>query len=262
VFIPALTGTVAHWAAIALNISDFTRYSRSQKDQILGQAISLPIAMTLYSFIAIVVTLATIRIFGTPIWDPVAVLSHLGNPWAVGLALLALVLATLNVNVAANLVAPANDFSNLAPNKVSFRGGAIITCFFGLLMQPWQLLASHGNFITGWLVGYSSFLGPVAGVLITDYFVVRHTRLDLSALYKDAGPYTYTRGFNLRAIAALVLGIVVSLVGLLVAPWDTPDGAHPVIHLIHASYNFAWFIGFLVSSVSYALLMRSQPIRD
>jgi NCS1 family nucleobase:cation symporter-1 len=259
VFVPALTGTVGHWAAVALNISDFTRYARSQEDQLRGQTISLPLAMTVYSFIAIAVTAATIRIFGHAIWDPVIVLAHLGAPWEVALAMVALLLATLNVNVAANLVAPANDFSNLAPRYIGYRTGAIITCFVGLALQPWKLLASHGNFIVGWLGGYSSLLGPVAGILITDYFYIRATGLDLDALYSESpGPYTYLRGFNMSAIVALLLGVACAVTGWCVAPWDAQDGAHPLLHLVHLSSNFAWFIGFFVSSFAYGFLMRRQ----
>ena len=129
--------------------------------------------MTFYSFIGIAVTSATVIVFGQAIWDPVVVLSRLGNPIAVVIAMLALLLATLNVNVAANVVSPANDFSNLYPRRISFKIGGIITCFVGLLMQPWRWLSSHGTYVMGWLVGYSSFLGPIAGVMIADYYIVR-----------------------------------------------------------------------------------------
>lgn len=244
-FVPSLTGVVAHWAAIALNISDFTRYAKSQRDQFVGQALSLPIAMTAYSFIAIAVTTATIAIFGQPIWDPVAVLARLGSPIAIALATVALALATLNVNVAANIVAPANDFSNLYPRRISFKIGGAITCFIGLLMQPWKLLASYGNFIIGWLVGYSSFLGPIAGILIADYFVLRKTNLNVDDLYRRGGVYEYSNGVNPRAIIALVVGIALCLVGLVVKP-------------LASIYDYAWFVGFGASFGVYLVLMRSR----
>ncbi|MGA8267108.1 MAG: NCS1 family nucleobase:cation symporter-1, partial [Candidatus Acidiferrales bacterium] len=158
-FVPSLTGVVAFWATVALNIPDFTRYAKSVREQALGQAIGLPTTMTFYSFIGVAVTSATVVIFGAAIWDPVVVLSHLGNPIAVVVAMLALLLATLNVNVAANVVSPANDFSNLYPRRVSFKMGGVITCFVGILMQPWKLMSNYGSYIVGWLVGYSSFLG-------------------------------------------------------------------------------------------------------
>lgn len=244
-----MTGVVAHWAAIALNISDFTRYAKSQRDQLIGQAVSLPIAMTAYSFIAIAVTTATIAIFGQAIWDPVAVLARLGSPFAIALATIALVLATLNVNVAANIVSPANDFSNLYPRRISFKLGGAITCLVGLVMQPWKLLASYGNFIIGWLVGYSSVLGPVAGILIADYFVLRKTNLDVDDLYRRGGVYEYSRGVNPRAIIALVVGIALAVMGL-------------VFKSLAAVYAYAWFIGFGASFVLYlalSSLRRNTP---
>jgi len=166
VFVPSLTGVVGFWATVALNIPDFTRYARSQRSQILGQAMGLPTTMTLYAFIGIAVTSATAIIFGQTIWDPVQVLARLGNPFAVVIAMLALLLATLNVNVAANLVSPSNDFSNLAPRLISFRTGGIISCIIGVaVFQPWKLLANSNNYIFGWLVGYSGFLGPIASLV-------------------------------------------------------------------------------------------------
>ena len=179
-----------------MNIPDFTRYARSQRDQILGQALGLPATMTFYSFIGIAVTSATLIIFGQALWDPVAVLSRLGNPFAVVLAMLALLMATLNVNVAANVVSPANDFSNLSPRRISFRTGGLITCAMGIVMQPWKMMASYGSYIFVWLVGYSGFLGPIAGVLICDYFVVRKKISSSQDLYQRNGLYEYRAGFN------------------------------------------------------------------
>ncbi|MGE0451599.1 MAG: NCS1 family nucleobase:cation symporter-1 [Vicinamibacterales bacterium] len=260
-FVPSLTGVVAHWAAIALNISDFTRYATSQRAQLLGQAVSLPITMTVYSFIAIAVTTATVVIFGEPVWDPVAVISRFGSPLAVAAAALALVLATLNVNVAANIVSPANDFSNLYPKKISFKMGGVITCVIGLFMQPWKLLANHGNFIIGWLVGYSSFLGPVAGVLIADYFVIRRTELDVDDLYRRNGRYEYAGGVNLRAVTALGVGIACALAGLLAKPAAMRPGAGSLVQTLAATYDYAWFIGFAVSFLLYLVLMRDEASR-
>src|ERR1700740_1327001 len=205
-FIPSLTGVVGFWATVSLNIPDFTRYARSQRDQIVGQALGLPATMTFYSFIGIAVTSATLIIFGEALWNPVAVLSRLGNPFAVVLAMIALLMATLNVNVAANVVSPANDFSNLSPRRISFRTGGLITCAMGMVMQPWKLLADYGSYIFGWLVRYSGFLGPIAGVLICDYFVVRKRDLLVEDLYRRNGSYEYSRGFNWTAVASLAAG--------------------------------------------------------
>ena len=162
----------------------------------LGQALGLPTTMTFYSFIGIAVTSATVVVFGRAIWDPVEVLSRLGNPIAVVVAMLALLLATLNVNVAANVVSPSNDFSNLYPRKISFKLGGVITCFIGLLMQPWRWLSSHGSYVMGWLVGYSSFLGPIAGVMIADYYVLHKRVILADDLYQRGGAYEFSRGFN------------------------------------------------------------------
>jgi len=241
-FVPSLTGVVAFWATVALNIPDFTRYAKSVRDQALGQALGLPTTMTLYSFIGVAVTSATVVLFGTAIWDPVVVLSRLGNPIAVIVAMIGLLLATLNVNVAANVVSPANDFSNLYPRKISFKMGGIITCFVGLLMQPWKLMSSYGSYIIGWLVGYSSFLGPIAGVMIADYYVLRKKIILTEDLYDRHTFYEFSDGFNWRAIAALVAGIVVALSGL-------------EIHALSGLYHYAWFVGFGVSFVVYLALM-------
>ncbi len=164
--IPALNGTVGFWATVSLNVPDFTRFARNQKEQIIGQALALPTTMTLYAFVGIVVTSATVVIYGTAIWDPVQLLSRFHSPVAVVISLLAILLATLNVNIGANVVSPANDFSNLWPRKISFRTGGVITCFVGIALMPWKLLADYRTFILGWLGGYAAFLGPVAGIMI------------------------------------------------------------------------------------------------
>jgi NCS1 family nucleobase:cation symporter-1 len=241
-FIPSLTGVVAFWATVALNIPDFTRYAKGQREQMLGQALRLPTTMTFDSFIGIAVTSATVIVFGEAIWDPVIVLSRLGNPIAVVIAMLALLLATLNVNVAANVVSPANDFSNLYPRRISFKVGGLITCVIGLLMQPWRWLSSHGSYVMGWLVGYSSFLGPIAGVMIADYYVIRKRVIFTDDLFERGGAYEFARGFNWRAILALAAGILVALIGLKVPA-------------LHSLYQYAWFVGFGVSFFVYLILM-------
>jgi NCS1 family nucleobase:cation symporter-1 len=244
-FVPSLTGVVGFWATVALNIPDFTRYARSQRAQVLGQALGLPTTMTFYSFIGVAVTSATAIIFGQAIWDPVQVLARLGNPIAVVIAMLALLLATLNVNVAANLVSPSNDFSNLSPRLISFRAGGLITCVVGVaVFQPWKLLANYSNYIFGWLVGYSGFLGPIAGVMICDYFIVRKKILLVEDLYLRQGFYEFSHGVNWRAMAALGAGAGLAFVGLIVPP-------------LRALYDYAWFVGFGMSFLAYWMLMRA-----
>ena len=244
-FIPALTGMVGFWATVALNIPDFTRYAKSQRAQMIGQALGLPTAMTLYAFIGVAVTSASAVIFGEPIWDPVVLLGRFNQPIVALIALVALLLATLNTNVAANVVSPSNDFSNLRPALISFRTGGLITGAVGILMMPWKLLHDFSSYIFGWLVGCSALLGPIAGIMIFDYYLVRHRQLIVADLYRSDGAYEYQHGFNKRALLALVLGIGVALVGLVV----------PALRWL---YDYAWFVGLMVSGGLYLLLMRGR----
>jgi nucleobase:cation symporter-1, NCS1 family len=244
-FIPALTGMVGFWATVALNIPDFTRYAKSQRAQMLGQALGLPTAMTLYSFIGVAVTSASAVIFGEAIWDPVVLLGRFNQPIVALIALVALLVATLNTNVAANVVSPSNDFSNLRPSLISFRTGGLITGVVGILMMPWKLLRDFSSYIFGWLVGCSALLGPIAGIMICDYYVLRHRLLKVEELYRRGGVYEYRNGFNQRAILALVAGIAVALIGLAV----------PALRWL---YDYAWFVGFMVSGGLYFLLMHWQ----
>lgn len=242
-FIPSLTGMVGFWATVALNIPDFTRYAKSQKAQVLGQALGLPAAMTLYSFIGVAVTSASVVLFGRAIWDPVELLGKFNQPVVASVALVALLVATLNTNVAANVVSPSNDFSNLNPRRISFRTGGLITGVVGVLMMPWKLLNDFSAYIFGWLVGYSALLGPIAGVMIADYFLIRRSRLQVADLYRRNGIYEYDNGVNLRAVLALAAGVVLALLGLVVPP-------------LRLLYDYAWFVGFGVSGLAYVGLMQ------
>src|SRR5436305_5648544 len=244
--IPALNGTVGFWATVSLNIPDFSRFARSQRQQVIGQALALPATMTLYSLIGILVTSATVIIYGAAIWDPVQLLSRFHSPVAVIISLLAILLATLNVNIGANIVSPANDFSNLWPRKISFRTGGVITCFMGIALMPWKLLSNYKTFILGWLGGYAAFLGPVAGIMICDYFIVRRRVLLLDDLYIRAGAYEYSRGINWRAVIALALGAGTELMGL-------------AIQALRLLYDYSWFVGFAVSFLAYYILMATAP---
>jgi NCS1 family nucleobase:cation symporter-1 len=246
-FIPALTGMVGFWSTVALNIPDFTRYAKSQRAQMVGQAIGLPAAMTLYAFIGVAVTSASALIFGQPIWDPVVLLGRFNQPVVALIALVALLLATLNTNVAANVVSPSNDFSNLRPSLISFRTGGLITGVVGILMMPWKLISDFSAYIFGWLVGCSALLGPIAGIMICDYYLVRRRRLEVENLYQRGGTYEYSRGFNPKAVLALVVGVGVALIGLRV----------PTVRWL---YDYAWFIGFAVSGGLYFLLMPRAAV--
>jgi NCS1 family nucleobase:cation symporter-1 len=258
VFFPGLTAMIAFWATLALNIPDFSRYAASQRDQVLGQALGLPLTMGLYSFIGVAVTSATIVIYhresGDPIWDPIELVSRFRNPVVLVVALFALCLATLATNLAANVVSPANDFANLWPRRISFRIGGLITGVVGVLLQPWKLVANAHVYIDGWLGGYALLLGAVGGVLIADYYLLRRTKLDVAGLYRQAGPYWYRGGFNPWAVVALAAGIAPCVPGFL-----------GTVNLLKVRqewltlYHYAWFVSFGISFVVYAVLMWCWP---
>jgi NCS1 family nucleobase:cation symporter-1 len=257
-FFPALTANVGFWATLSLNIPDFTRYAKSQKDQIVGQAVGLPPTMALYSFIGVAVTSATIVIYHEPngIWDPIVLLTKFTNPIVLVIAMFSLCLATLATNIAANVVSPANDFSNLWPRRITFRIGGLITGVVGILMHPWKLIADPSGYIFTWLIAYSSLLGAVGGILIVDYFLLRRTRLDLAGLYRSDGPYWFSAGFNPRAIIALACGIFPCVPGFLNVV-KLADFA-PIWTQM---YNYAWFISFAVSAVVFLILSTLFPLK-
>jgi nucleobase:cation symporter-1, NCS1 family len=239
VFVPSLTAMIGFWATLALNIPDLSRYARNQKAQVWGQFLGLPTTMTLFAFIGVAVTSASTVIFGEPLWDPIRLLSRIDNPIVVLVALFALLIATLTTNVAANVVAPANSFANLWPSRITFARGGILTGIVGTAIMPWRLLENADRYM-GWLIAYSGFLGPIAGIFIADYWVVRRARLSLPDLYDSAGMYGQWNGPGLIALAA---GILFALVGLIVEP-------------LRPLYDYAWFVGFAGAFGTYVLLMR------
>ncbi|MFQ5704678.1 MAG: NCS1 family nucleobase:cation symporter-1 [Gemmatimonadales bacterium] len=247
-----LTSAVAFWGTMALSIPDFSRYAKTQKDQVIGQALGLPVTMALFAFIGAVVTNATLAIFGTRISDPIELLSRVGGPFTVAIAMLGLTIATLTTNIAANVVAPANGFSNLAPGKVSFKMGAVITAVIGIVVFPWKLFNDAQAYIFTWLIGYGALLGPVAGIMIVDYFILRRGVLHVDDLYTRNGTYEYLHGVNWIAVVALVLGIVPNLPGFLDAL-----GVMEASSLAVTVYNWAWFVGFGISSIAYVAGMRA-----
>ncbi len=254
-FVPGLTGMVGFWATLSLNIPDFTRYAVSQRAQIKGQALALPPAMTLFAFIGVVVTSSTTIIYGTTIWDPVALAGRFDSKLLVSIAMIAVAISTLATNIAANIVSPANDFANLAPARINFRTGGLITGIAGVLIFPWKLIADPGGYIFTWLVGYSSLLGPVGGILIVDYYFIRRQDLSLKDLYDPQGIYRYTGGFNRNAVISLILGILPNIPGFLAAVGAVSPGTFPAWML--QFYNYAWFVGFFVAGGCYGLLMRT-----
>ncbi len=256
-FWPNLTAMVGFWATLSLNIPDFTRYAYSQKDQMLGQLIGLPTTMALYSFIGIAVTCATVVIFGEAIWDPVLLLGRFDSPLVVGFALFVLTIATLSTNIAANVVSPANDFSNLWPKGINFKRGGIITGVIGILIFPWKLYTDLSNYIFTWLIGYSALLGSIAGVMIVDYYIIRRLRLQPEELYRESGAYSFGgRGFNWRALVAVGIGILPNVPGFLA---QASAGAISAPPFFEALYTYAWFVSLILAGLVHVGLTLAFP---
>jgi NCS1 family nucleobase:cation symporter-1 len=252
-FPAALTANVGYWATLSLNIPDFTRYARSQRSQALGQAIGLPPTMTAFAFIGVAVTSATIVVFGEAIWDPVVLIARIGSPLVVAFGALVVLVAQLTTNMAANVVSPANDFSSLAPTRISYVSGGLITAVVGVLLMPWRLYADAAAYIFTWLVGYSSLMGAIGGVLIADYWVLRRQHLSLADLFKVNGAYAYSGGVNYRAMVALVVAVVPVVPGFIRAA-TTPGGVIADPTLLDTLYTYAWFVTFGLSFTLYLLL--------
>jgi NCS1 family nucleobase:cation symporter-1 len=264
-FPPSLMGMIAFWSTLSLNMPDFTRFGRSQRAQAIGQILGLPTTMTLFPLVAVLITSATVVVFGKAIWDPVALTGKFTNPIVIVFALFTLAVATLSVNVAANVVSPSYDFSNVWPKLISFRTGGLITGVLGILIQPWRLLESANVYIFTWLGFYGGALGAIAGVLIADYWVMRRTRLKLGDLYRENGIYSYSAGFNWRGIAALVIGGVLAVGGAYSTPGSGPfpqNGILPPLYnfpLIHL-YDYSWVVGLLAAFLSYLALTAIFPL--
>jgi NCS1 family nucleobase:cation symporter-1 len=254
IFWPNLTAMVGFWATLSLNIPDFTRYVKSQRDQMLGQALGLPTTMVFYSFIGIAVTSATVLIFGEAIWDPVLLLGKFDSTYIVILSMLGLTIATLSTNIAANVVAPANGIANIAPKKISFKIGGYITGIIGIVIFPWKLMANPSGFIFTWLIAYSALLGAIAGVMICDYYIVRKTKFNLADLYKPDGPH---KGWNSAAWIAFVASIFPVIPGfLVVVEAITPESVGTFLIEL---YSYAWFVTFGLSFLIYYLLRKLSP---
>ncbi|HMP90214.1 MAG TPA: NCS1 family nucleobase:cation symporter-1 [Kiritimatiellia bacterium] len=252
VFFPSLTAMVGFWATLSLNIPDFTREARSQRDQMVGQFLGLNTTMPFYAFVGVAVTSATVVIFGEAIWDPVQLLARFDSVGLMIVSMFALTLATLTTNLAANVVAPSTAFSNFLPRAISLRVGGVITGIIGILMQPWKLVADPEGYIFTWLIGYSGLLGPIGGILVCDYFLIRRTKLNLPALYDAKGVYKYTAGINPAAIIALVVAILPNIPGFLTQIDKAEAGPFWT-----GIYNYAWFNGFFIAMAVYFILMKA-----
>jgi NCS1 family nucleobase:cation symporter-1 len=244
VFVPSLTAMIGFWATLSLNMPDFTRFGRSQREQMVGQVIALPTTMSLFAAMGVMITSATAIIYGEAIWDPVQLVGRFTSPAIVAIAMFTVVVATVAVNIAANVVSPANDFANAFPRLISFKTGGLITGLLGIAIQPWKLLADPSGYIYTWLLGYSGGLGSIAGVLVADYWLVRRRTLRLEDLYLTDGEY---RGWNLRAIAATALGCALAWGGF-------------VVPALKPLYDYAWFVGFFAAGGAHlALARRTRP---
>ncbi len=246
VFIPSLTAMIGFWATLSLNMPDFTRFGRSQREQAVGQVVALPTTMTVFAAMGVIITSAAVVIYPrtsiNELWDPMKLVGHFSSPVVIAISMFTVVIATLSVNIAANVVSPANDFANAFPRIISFRTGGLITGILAVAMRPWRLLADPSQYIFGWLVAYSGGLGSIAGVLIVDYWIVRKKALELGDLYRAKGAYTYAGGWNWRAVLATAIGCAIAWIGLKV----------PSLHIL---YDYGWFVGFGASAVSYEILM-------
>lgn len=260
IFPGALTASVGYWATLSLNIPDFTRYAKSQRSQMLGQALGLPLTMTAFAFIGVAVTSATVIIYGEAIPDPVKLIQKFDSIFVILFAMIVIFIAQLTTNMAANVVSPSNDFSNLSPKRISYVTGGLITAFIGILMMPWQLMSSMGAYIFTWLIGYSGLMGGIGGIMICDYFLIRGMKLHLAELFKTDGIYSYGSGFNWRAIAALVLAIAPVVPGFIRAA-STPGGQVADPHFFDTIYIYSWFITFGLGFMVYYVLMKFIPGR-
>jgi NCS1 family nucleobase:cation symporter-1 len=243
VFVPSLTAMIGFWATLSLNMPDFTRFGRSQREQIVGQVVALPTTMSLFAAMGVIITSATAIIYGQAIWDPVQLVGKFSSPIIVAISMFTVVVATIAVNIAANVVSPANDFANAFPRVISFKTGGLITGILGIVIQPWKLLADPSGYIYTWLLGYSGGLGSIAGVLIADYWLVRRRELKLEDLYLADGVY---RGWNWRAIGATAFGCALAWGGF-------------VIPAMKPLYDYAWFVGFFAAGAAHLALATRKP---
>lgn len=256
IFFPGLTAMVGFWATLSLNIPDFTRYAKSQKDQVMGQLIGLPATMTFYSFIGIAVTSATVLIFGQAIWDPVILMGKFDSPVIVIISMFGLTIATLSTNIAANVVAPANGFANIAPKKINFKLGGYITGVIGILIFPWKLIADPEGYIFRWLIAYSALLGSLAGIMICDYYFIKKTKINVAELFNPEGTY---KGWHAPAWIAFGLSILPVIPGFLVAVGAAGTDTFPAFFV--NLYSYAWFVTFILSGLLYFLLTAKNMQR-
>ncbi len=259
VFFPALMGMIGFWSTLSLNIPDFTRFGAGQRAQVWGQTLGLPTTMTAFALLSVLVTSGSQAVYGKAVWDPIQLAAHLQNWAGVTFALITVLVATISCNLAANVVSPAYDLSNLAPKLITFRGGALVTGVVGVVIFPWKLLSSPQVYIYTWLGVVGGLLGTVAGVLIADYWLVRRTRLDLADLYRPHGRYWYTGGWNWRAVTAFVVGGVLAVGGSYSAPGSGPFPAGGMIPFLKPLADYGWAVGLTSALLLHLLFSRVFP---
>ncbi|MDI3385261.1 NCS1 family nucleobase:cation symporter-1 [Streptomyces sp. B-S-A8] len=256
VFFPALMGMIGFWSTLSLNIPDFTRFGRGQRAQVWGQSLGLPTTMTAFALLSVLVTSGSQVVYGVPVWDPVQLAAKTDNVFGLLFALVTVLIATISVNIAANVVSPAYDLSNLLPKVINFRTGAIVTGVVGVLVMPWKLTATPELYIFTWLGVVGGLLGAVAGVMIADYWIVRRTALDLAGLYDRHGPYWYTGGWNWRALLAFGAGGLLAVGGSHSAPGKGPFPEDGLIPLLRPLADYGWAVGLVTALVLYAATSR------
>lgn len=246
VFVPALVGVMALWATLSLNVLDFTRFASNQRAQLIGQSVALPAAMTLFAALGVLMASGSRVVFGTAIWDPVELAGKITIPPLALIALLGAAIATLTVNMSANVVSPSYDFANVAPQYISRRTGGFLVGFFGVVSQPWLLLSSPSGFIFDWLGTYGGGMGAIGGVMITDYWIVRRRMLNVGALFDRRGSYRFTKGWNMRGLIATFVGLFIAWGGL-------------IIPAMESVADYGWIAGFFGAAVSYWVLAKFFP---
>ena len=246
-FFAGLTAMVGFWATLSLNIPDFSRFADSQKSQIVGQILGLPLTMFLFAGLGVLMTAASAGLVGRTVSDPITLIGLIDNPFWTVVSMLVIILATISTNTAANVVSPTNDFQNVAPRLINQTKGVLLTGVIGILLMAWELFKKMGwlvsdvsveSLYSNWLIGYSSLLGPIAGIMITDYFIVRRQQLDLPGLYRDDGPYP---AWNRAGFVAFLVPVGLTLIAITTG-W------------LGWFYDYGWFTGSLLGGLLYYLL--------
>jgi len=250
-FFGGLTAMVGFWATLSLNIPDFSRFANSQRSQIIGQVIGLPLTMFLFAGLGVLMTAASAELVGETVSDPITLIGHIDSPFWVVVSMLVIILATISTNTAANIVSPTNDFQNVAPRLIDQTKGVLLTGVIGVLLMSWELLKKMGwlasdvsveSLYSNWLIGYSSLLGPIAGIMIVDYFLVRRQHYELAGLYLDGGPYP---AWNKPGFVAFLVPVGLTLVAITTGR-------------LGWFYDYGWFTGSLLGGLIYHLLSRKR----